>query len=102
MCDRLGALAGIEEVGRVQGGLDGPQQVELHLGLLAGQAAEHGIGQDLLVRLPGQKSQVEFDLMRSVKAALDPTDIFNPGKGAQTIERSTRSAARSGQDEVEA
>ena len=65
-------------------------------------SAEHGIGQDLLARLPGQKSQVEFDLMRSVKAALDPTDIFNPGKGAQTIERSTRSAARSGQDEVEA
>ena len=40
--------------------------------------------------------------MRAVKAALDPTYIFNPGKGAQTIERSTRSAGRSGQDEVEA
>ena len=65
-------------------------------------SAEHGIGQDLLARLPGQKSQVEFDLMRAVKAALDPTDTFNPGKGAQTIERSTRSAGRSGQDEVEA
>jgi FAD/FMN-containing dehydrogenase len=55
-------------------------------------SAEHGVGQDLLGRLPGQKSQVEFDLMRAVKAAIDPTDLFNPGKGAQTIEHSTRPA----------
>jgi FAD/FMN-containing dehydrogenase len=55
-------------------------------------SAEHGVGQDLLGRLPGQKSQVEFDLMRAVKAAIDPTDLFNPGKGAQTIEHSARPA----------
>jgi len=53
-------------------------------------SAEHGIGQDLLGRLTGQKSQVEFDLLRAVKAALDPTDLFNPGKGAQAIAHSTR------------
>lgn len=53
-------------------------------------SAEHGIGQDLLGRLTGQKSQVEFDLLRAVKAALDPTDLFNPGKGAQAIAHGTR------------
>ncbi len=29
-------------------------------------------------------------LLRAVKAALDPTDLFNPGKGAQAIAHSTR------------
>ena len=48
MCDRLGALAGVEEVGRVKGGLDGPQQVELDLGLLAGQAAEQVLADAVL------------------------------------------------------
>ena len=98
-------LPSLEHGGRLAPDLVGsvPAAVDEVIWELGGTiSAEHGIGQDLLARLPGQKSQVEFDLMRAVKAALDPTDTFNPGKGAQTIERSTRSAGRSGQDEVEA
>ena len=48
-------------------------------------SAEHGVGQDLLVRLAGQKSEVELDLMRRVKKALDPDDMFNPGRGAHCV-----------------
>ena len=43
-------------------------------------SAEHGIGRlkrDELVRV---KSPVEIDLMRRIKAALDPNGILNPGK----------------------
>jgi len=43
-------------------------------------SAEHGIGQ---IRLPGMladKSNVELDLMRAIKCALDPDGLFNPGK----------------------
>lgn len=43
-------------------------------------SAEHGIGQTMRARLAGQKSEVEVDMMRAVKAALDPTGIMNPGK----------------------
>lgn len=43
-------------------------------------SAEHGVGQIMRERLGGQKSDVELDLMRTVKAALDPTGIMNPGK----------------------
>jgi FAD/FMN-containing dehydrogenase len=48
-------------------------------------SAEHGVGQDLLVRLAGQKSEVELDLMRRLKKALDPDDMFNPGRGAHCV-----------------
>ena len=43
-------------------------------------SAEHGVGQlkrDLLARY---KSPVEIDMMRAIKAALDPRGILNPGK----------------------
>jgi len=43
-------------------------------------SAEHGIGllkRDALRRM---RSVVEFDVMRSVKQALDPRDLLNPGK----------------------
>ncbi len=43
-------------------------------------SAEHGVGQIMRDRLGGQKSDVELDLMRTVKAAMDPTGIMNPGK----------------------
>ena len=45
-------------------------------------SAEHGVGQELLERVAGQKSAVEVEMMRRVKAALDPDDLFNPGRGA--------------------
>ena len=43
-------------------------------------SAEHGIGQQKRDELVRYKSATELDLMRAVKAALDPAGIFNPGK----------------------
>ena len=43
-------------------------------------SAEHGIGQQKGDDLVRYKSVVELDLMRAVKAALDPSGILNPGK----------------------
>jgi len=43
-------------------------------------SAEHGIGRLKRDLLPTVKSPVELDLMRRLKAALDPNGIMNPGK----------------------
>lgn len=43
-------------------------------------SAEHGIGKLKRGELARYKSDVEFDLMRKIKAALDPNDTMNPGK----------------------
>jgi FAD/FMN-containing dehydrogenase len=43
-------------------------------------SAEHGIGQMRIVGMAAHKSAVELDLMRAVKAALDPKGVFSPGK----------------------
>ena len=43
-------------------------------------SAEHGIGQANLEPNLRSKSEVEIDLMRKVKAALDPENLMNPGK----------------------
>jgi FAD/FMN-containing dehydrogenase len=43
-------------------------------------SAEHGIGQLKRAELVRVKSAVEIDLMRRIKAALDPKGILNPGK----------------------
>jgi FAD/FMN-containing dehydrogenase len=43
-------------------------------------SAEHGIGRAKRGLLPGVKSPVEMDLMRTLKAMLDPKGILNPGK----------------------
>ena len=43
-------------------------------------SAEHGIGQLKRDEIVRYKSPVEMDLMRRVKAALDPLGIMNPGK----------------------
>jgi FAD/FMN-containing dehydrogenase len=43
-------------------------------------SAEHGIGQQKRDDLGRYKSGVELDLMRTIRAALDPAGILNPGK----------------------
>jgi FAD/FMN-containing dehydrogenase len=43
-------------------------------------SAEHGVGALKRDELPRYKSAVELDLMRAIKAALDPLGIMNPGK----------------------
>ncbi len=43
-------------------------------------SAEHGIGLSKVAELAHYKSAVELDLMRTVKRALDPQGLMNPGK----------------------
>jgi FAD/FMN-containing dehydrogenase len=43
-------------------------------------SAEHGIGRSRMAELAHYKSEVELDLLRTVKRALDPNNIMNPGK----------------------
>jgi FAD/FMN-containing dehydrogenase len=43
-------------------------------------SAEHGLGQLKREEIRRYKSEVELDLMRRVKRALDPDDLMNPGK----------------------
>jgi FAD/FMN-containing dehydrogenase len=43
-------------------------------------SAEHGIGLSKVTELARYKSAVELDLMRTVKHALDPQGLMNPGK----------------------
>jgi D-lactate dehydrogenase (cytochrome) len=43
-------------------------------------SAEHGLGQYKREEILRYKSPLEMDLMRRIKAALDPQGIMNPGK----------------------
>lgn len=43
-------------------------------------SAEHGIGQLKTGEMARLKSDVELDLMRTLKSALDPQNLLNPGK----------------------
>jgi FAD/FMN-containing dehydrogenase len=43
-------------------------------------SAEHGIGQLKRANMLNIKSKVELDMMRGIKALLDPKAIMNPGK----------------------
>jgi len=43
-------------------------------------SAEHGIGRFKLEELEHYRSPVELDVMRSIKRALDPQNLMNPGK----------------------
>jgi FAD/FMN-containing dehydrogenase len=43
-------------------------------------SAEHGLGQYKRDEILRYKSKVEMELMRSIKRALDPLGIMNPGK----------------------
>ena len=54
------------------------QDIAIELG--GSISAEHGIGQMKRADLARVKSGVEMDLMRKIKAALDPKGILNPGK----------------------
>ncbi|MEX0872600.1 MAG: FAD-binding oxidoreductase, partial [Aquisalimonadaceae bacterium] len=46
-------------------------------------SAEHGIGEDKTGDLLRYRSDVELNLMRAIKSALDPTGIMNPDKVLQ-------------------
>ena len=43
-------------------------------------SAEHGLGQLKREAIRSRKPALELELMRAVKAALDPKDLMNPGK----------------------
>lgn len=43
-------------------------------------SAEHGIGIEKLDELSHYRSKTELDIMRTIKRALDPQNIMNPGK----------------------
>jgi FAD/FMN-containing dehydrogenase len=43
-------------------------------------SAEHGVGQLKRDELTRYKSNVELDLMKRIKKALDPDNLLNPGK----------------------
>ena len=53
---------------------------DLAVGMDGSFSAEHGIGQLKRDDLALYKSDVELDLMRAMKKALDPSNIMNPGK----------------------
>ena len=53
---------------------------EIVLDLDGSISAEHGVGRFKKDDMPHIKSPVELDLMRMVKAALDPKGVMNPGK----------------------
>ena len=43
-------------------------------------SAEHGIGQSKRHAMATHKDPVALDVMRAVKAAIDPRGLMNPGK----------------------
>jgi len=43
-------------------------------------SAEHGVGSLKVDKLPGYKDPVALGLMRSIKRAIDPQNLFNPGR----------------------
>ena len=53
---------------------------EILLDLGGSFSAEHGIGTAKLNSMSRRKDPVALDMMRAIKAALDPHDILNPGK----------------------
>ena len=70
--DKAAFLARWEEIAEIVHGL-----VAKHHGSIS---AEHGIGRMKRHLLPTVKDPVALDLMRSIKSALDPKGILNPGK----------------------
>ncbi len=57
------------------------EQVEGLVAELGGSfSAEHGVGLSKLASMARRKNPVALEVMRAVKAALDPGDLMNPGK----------------------
>jgi FAD/FMN-containing dehydrogenase len=53
---------------------------EIVLSLGGSFSAEHGIGLYKLNSMRRRKDKVALDVMRAIKAALDPKGLMNPGK----------------------
>lgn len=66
------------EAGKAKEGIKKLMQKVIDLGGVI--TGEHGIGLAKIPFMPMQHSPAEIEAMRSVKAALDPHDILNPGK----------------------
>jgi FAD/FMN-containing dehydrogenase len=57
-----------------------PDCAPVDTGHSRGSSAEHGIGVEKLDELARYRPKVELDTMRTIKRALDPKNIMNPGK----------------------
>ena len=53
---------------------------EIAVSLGGSFSAEHGIGQSKRHAMQAHKDPIALDVMRELKAALDPKDLMNPGK----------------------
>jgi len=53
---------------------------DIAVGLGGSITAEHGVGSTYRARLARTKEPIELDLMRRIKATLDPQGLMNPGK----------------------
>ena len=53
---------------------------DLVVGFGGSISAEHGIGRLKVDELAHYRSRIELDVMRSIKRALDPQNLMNPGK----------------------
>jgi D-lactate dehydrogenase (cytochrome) len=53
-----------------------------HRAIAMGDACtgEHGVGQNKIAYMEEEHGPAALDLMRRVKAAFDPRNLFNPGK----------------------
>lgn len=54
--------------------------VEIAVSMRGSFSAEHGIGRLKVRELAAYKSDVEIDMMRAIKRAVDPKGLMNPGK----------------------
>ena len=53
-------------------------------------SAEHGIGTEKLRWLPHSRTAAEIGLMRTLKSALDPSNILNPGRVLNDDEQASK------------
>jgi D-lactate dehydrogenase (cytochrome) len=66
------------EVAALEGFME--RLVERALAMDGTSTGEHGVGQGKMKYLKAEHGAAALDAMRSVKRALDPHDIMNPGK----------------------